>query len=275
LCKTNSTCAAMAKALALAIVTFSFAVVSAQPSSLRGVSNASWQTADLAGLKKSRRPRDFWNSSSNTSAEHLLLLSSSDRCGSQAKPLDSKCTGCPPMKDGKLCASSTWYEDTTRGSCGCGDRGHVPDDFWTLTEYTAAMNCVSMDPDNPRSGWCPDKCGECFELCSTGGTTQGTPPAAGTCRVFKVTNRCGDGFDDNRPNWCSQHLSWQDCKANPSKCRKTGSTNHFGYPAHFDLQDFHDQITDGLDWDNAEVTFEQVSCSRWTGPADVTCQGCQ
>merc|ERR1712137_855570 len=174
------------------------------------------------------------------------------------------------MKDGKLCASTTWYDDTTRGSCGCGERGHVDHDFWTLTEFAAAMNCVSMDPDDPRSGWCPMKCGECFELCSTGGTTQGEieKSKADTCRVFKVTNRCGDGFDQNNHNWCSQHMSWQDCKSNPSKCKKLGGTNHFGYPAHFDLQDFHGHITD-LGWDNAEVTFGKVSCSRWQGPSDA------
>lgn len=198
-------------------------------------------------------------------------------CASHRIPLESKCTGCPPMKDGKLCASTTWYEDTTRGSCGCGGRGHVNSNFWTLTEYTAAMNCASLD-NNPDKSWCPANCGQCYRLCTTGGATQGRAPAPGVCRIFRITNRCGDGYDYPKgPNWCSQHMSWQDCKANPHKCKKAGNTNQFGYPAHFDLQDYHRQITsttDGLDWDNAEVTFEQVPCSQWNGPQDEVCTGC-
>lgn len=218
-----------------------------------------------------RRPRNSWN----TSDFHILSLGRSygSRCESHRSPRDSKCAGCPPMKDGKLCASTTWYEDTTRGSCGCGGRGHVDDDFWTLTEYTAAMNCASMS-DDPSKSWCPLKCGECYELCTTGGSTQGREPTPGVCRVFKITNRCGDGYDDNHPDWCSQHMSWQSCAGNPEKCRQQGSTNQFGYPAHFDLQDYHLQITGHLNWDNAEVTFEKVSCSRWTGPSDAACEGC-
>jgi len=270
-------CRAMVFAVILAMA--SFAMVAGQPSSLRGsVSNGSVHRPHHAGLNKTRRPRDFWKQSPGNKSDELLLtssLASANRCGSHQLPQESKCTGCPPMKDGKLCASTTWYEDTTRGSCGCGERGHVDDDYWTLTEYTAAMNCVSMDADDPSNSWCPMQCGGCFELCSTGGTSQGTPTTAGTCRVFKVTNRCGDGYDDDKPDWCSQHISYQHCASDPSKCRKTGMTNHFGYPAHFDLQDFHRQITDDLGWDNVEVTFEKVSCSQWSGPSDVECQGCQ
>lgn len=149
-------------------------------------------------------------------------------------------------------------------------------DFWTLTEYTAAMNCANLDND-PDKSWCPLNCGECYKLCTTGGSTQGRKPKAGVCRVFKITNHCGDGYDDHTPDWCSQHMSWQQCKADPNKCRKVGNTNQFGYPAHFDLQDYHRQITSnttGLDWDNAEVTFEKVSCGQWHGPQDVQCEGC-
>eukprot|EP00441_Pelagodinium_beii_P033401 CAMPEP_0197649552 /NCGR_PEP_ID=MMETSP1338-20131121/28824_1 /TAXON_ID=43686 ORGANISM="Pelagodinium beii, Strain RCC1491" /NCGR_SAMPLE_ID=MMETSP1338 /ASSEMBLY_ACC=CAM_ASM_000754 /LENGTH=245 /DNA_ID=CAMNT_0043223777 /DNA_START=58 /DNA_END=791 /DNA_ORIENTATION=+ len=235
----------------------SFAMVSGTPGSLRGwVSNFTLQAPWLGGLNGTPRPRDFWNMS-----DDLLTISwaSTDRCSSDSLPQDSKCSGCPPMKDGKLCASTTFYTDTTKGACGCGESEHVDDDYWTLTEYTAAMNCVSLDPDDPLAGWCPLNCEDCFELCSTGGITQGTPTTAGTCRVFKVTNRCGDGYDTNHPNWCSQQMSYEHCASNPSQCRQMGNTNHFGYPAHFDLQDFHRQITDGLGWDNVEVTFEKVS----------------
>ncbi|CAK9020963.1 unnamed protein product [Durusdinium trenchii] len=205
-----------------------------------------------------------------------IPVSPTGGCKSSRIPLDSKCKGCPPKKDGKLCASTTWYEDTTRGSCGCGGRGHVEHDYWTLTEYTAAMNCANLDTD-PAKSWCPVNCGQCYKLCTTGGATQGRSPKPGVCRIFKITNRCGDGYDDHTPDWCSQHMSWQDCSKNPSKCKQRGSTNQFGYPAHFDLQDYHRQITSnttGLDWDNAEVTFELVSCSQWTGPKQVQCTGC-
>lgn len=72
-------------------------------------------------------------------------------------------------------------------------------------------------------------------------------------------------------NWCSNRLSWKECQDNPARCRKEGSTNWFGYPAHFDLQDFHHQIsngTPGLRWDNVEVTFEPVPCrDNWHGPS--------
>jgi hypothetical protein len=39
------------------------------------------------------------------------------------------------------------------------------------------------------------------------------------------------------------------------------------------LMDFAGQITGprGLNWDNPEVTFEQVSCTEWKGP-DWNCQ---
>ena len=40
-----------------------------------------------------------------------------------------------------------------------------------------------------------------------------------------------------------------------------GKTNKFGYPAHFDLLNNAGQV-DQLGWDNIEVTFEPVDCSR-------------
>lgn len=62
-------------------------------------------------------------------------------------------------------------------------------------------------------------------------------------------------------------MSWKECEEDPVRCKEQGSTNWYGYPAHFDLQDFHLQISQGLSWDNVEVTFEPVSCSRWHGPS--------
>jgi len=179
------------------------------------------------------------------------------------------------MLNGKLCASTTRYNDQTKAACGCGPSEPVPTNWWTLTKFTAALNTASLDPENPLLGWCPSGCGACYEICSTGGTTQGQPTTPGVCRIFKITNRCADGYGQY-PEWCSNSMSWQACQADPSACAQEGSTNKFGYPAHFDLMDFHGQIHN-FSWDNVEVTFEPVSCSRWDGPQwDCECasEGC-
>lgn len=193
------------------------------------------------------------------------------------------------MKDGKLCASTTRYTDQTKGACGCGNSDPVPKDWWTKTQYTAALNAKNLDPANPHLAWCPSQCGGCFRLCSTGGTAQGQSTAPGVCRVFKIDNRCGDGFDmgmgrsdsfnqsiasSRYDYWCSNEMTYQECQNNPSGCRANGNTNMFGYAAHFDLQDLNLQISQGLVWNNPEVTFEAVSCAEWTGPAwDCYCHG--
>lgn len=195
------------------------------------------------------------------------------RCDSEKLPKDSRCTGCPPRFNGKLCASTTRYNDMTKGACGCGDSEPVPADWWTLTTYTAALNCKNLDPANPLLSWCPAGCGGCFEVCSTGGTTSGKTTKAGVCRVFTITNRCGDGYKEY-PEWCSQELSYQECEKDPSKCQQFGSTNNYGYPAHFDLQDYHLQVSSELGWDNVEVTFEPVPCSRWNG-GERKCSHCR
>jgi len=167
-----------------------------------------------------------------------------------------------------LCASTTRYNDQTKGACGCGQSDPVPPNWWTMTKFTAALNCMNLDPSNPDRSWCPHNCGGCWELCTTGGGTNnrgGTPP--GECIVVKVTNRCGDGYHRSSPDWCSQEMSYGECYNNPAECaRNPRSTNIFGYPAHFDLEDFHGQVTNKLGWDNPEVTFEPVSCNRWQGP---------
>merc|ERR1712137_731145 len=156
------------------------------------------------------------------------------RCDSVKTPADSRCTGRPPMKDGKLCASTTRYNDPTKGACGCGTTDPVPKNWWTKTQYTAALNCKNLDPSDPHKAWCPTQCGGCYKLCSTGGTTQGTTTKPDVCEVFKVDNRCGDGFDGQRYDyWCSQELTWQECQEDPAKCKQQGSTNMFGYSAHF------------------------------------------
>jgi len=198
------------------------------------------------------------------------------RCESAETPVGSNCTGCPPRFEGKLCASTTWYEDHTMGACGCGDKQMVDHDWWTLTAHTAAMNTVNMHVEDPSRGFCLDGCGRCFELCATGGSVNTIDLHAeqGRCEVFKITNRCADGWVEGEPNWCSQRLSYQECAEDPEKCKNIHSTNMFGYAAHFDLMDAHRQVQLGLQWVNAEVTFEEVPCSRWSGPPDAPCPGC-
>lgn len=122
---------------------------------------------------------------------------------------------------------------------------------------------TGLDPSNPDLSWCPANCGQCYRLCSTGGTTtSGKPAAPGKCIVVQVENRCGDGYHQpGEAQWCRQEMSWWECKNSPSACSAMNATNDYGYPAHFDLQDANLQITN-MGWDNPEVTFEQVSCSQ-------------
>lgn len=181
-------------------------------------------------------------------------------CAHQNTPTDSRCSGCPPKKDGKLCASTTRYFDLTKGSCGCGTDPNSKS-FWTKTKYTAAMNAANLNPSDPNLSWCPSHCGQCFRLCNTGGTTNGRSNGEGQCIVVQVENRCGDGYKQY-PYWCSQEMTYWDCENNANSCQSYDrATNYYGYPAHFDLQDVNGQIS-AMGWDNPEVTFENVPCSE-------------
>ena len=75
-------------------------------------------------------------------------------CQHTEVPKLSKCNGCPPTYKGKLCASTTRYNDKTKGSCGCGSET-PPVSFWTKNKFTAAMNAKNLDPINPNKSWCP------------------------------------------------------------------------------------------------------------------------
>ena len=104
--------------------------------------------------------------------------------------------------NGKVCASTTRYNDLTKGACGCGSEPN-PKSYWTKSGYTAAANAMLMDPTNPLLGWCPKDCGMCFRLCSTGGTTTGKTTSAGKCIVVQIENRCGDGYKQpGEAQWC-------------------------------------------------------------------------
>ena len=190
----------------------------------------------------------------------IVFINAESTCIHNEQPLDSKCQGCPPMYNGLPCASTTWYEDLTKGACGCGTEPNPPN-FWTKSKYTAAGNAKMMDPNNPTNSWCPINCGLCFELCTTGGTTNGLPTSPGQCIVIQLENRCGDGYGEADNYLCGQKLSPWECLGNPGECMNFQNTNMYGYPAHFDLQNANRQITEGLGWQNPEVTFKQIDCS--------------
>ena len=119
-----------------------------------------------------------------------------------------------------------------------------------------------MDPDDPANAWCMSQCGQCYRLCTTGGTHNGLPSVPGECVVIQLENRCGDGLGE-QPNYlCGQEMAPWDCAADPGLCQQSGNTNMYGYSAHFDLQNAKLQVTEGLGWNNPEVTFEQVSCDE-------------
>ena len=189
----------------------------------------------------------------------IIQTSAESTCAHQNTPNDSRCSGCPPMKDGKLCASTTKYTDLTKGSCGCGTDPN-PKAFWTKTKYTAALNAANLNPSDPTLSWCPSHCGQCFRLCNTGGTTNGRSSGEGQCIIVQIENRCGDGYKQY-PYFCSQEMTYWDCASDSANCKSYDrATNYYGYPAHFDLQDVNEQVTQ-MGWDNPEVTFEEVSCS--------------
>ena len=133
-----------------------------------------------------------------SSSSFLLLmfvpihLAESD-CEHRSSPAASFCTGCPPMLGDLPCATTTWYNDMTKGACGCGSEPNPPD-YWTKSGYTAAANAMTLGPESPLEAWCPHNCGLCFRLCNTGGSSNGepSPEHAGECIVVQVENRLVD-----------------------------------------------------------------------------------
>merc|ERR1719481_2531032 len=187
------------------------------------------------------------------------FASGESSCSHSTSPILSLCEGCPPMFQGKPCASTTWYNDLTKGACGCSSEPNPPE-FWSKAGFTCAANAMTIDDTDPYLAWCPKNCGLCFHLCTTGGTTNGEPSPAGECETFQITNRCGDGYGEADTYLCGQELSPWSCIENPGLCSAERSTNMYGYPAHFDLQNAMLQITEGKGWHNPEVTFEEVPC---------------
>lgn len=63
------------------------------------------------------------------------------------------------------------------------------------------MNCANLDND-PEKSWCPLNCGQCYKLCSTGGSTQGRPQKAGW-----INWRTDDFFGGNI-DWITSMKWW-------------------------------------------------------------------
>ncbi|KAJ8309121.1 hypothetical protein KUTeg_013995 [Tegillarca granosa] len=129
----------------------------------------------------------------------------------------------------------------TKGACGCG-YGDSPFP-WMNHGFTTAPNSYFFDSN--LKTWCGGNCGKCVKLTTTGGFIDGEGgyTAPGRSATFMVTNLCPINGNEH---WCGQH--------------STSSGNTFGYAAHFDLEDTVRQVTNGLGWNNPEVTWEFVNC---------------
>nr|BAP19116.1 cellulase [Aplysia kurodai] len=148
---------------------------------------------------------------------------------------------------GKKCASTTRYNDGHRGSCGCGPAASDTPFDWNMSKHVTAPNQMYYD-NGGNSQWCGKNCGKCVKLTPTGGFVPGNgkAPQHRNPVVFMVTNSCP--INENRV-WCGQ-------SGKPG----TNKVNDHGYEAHFDLQNNKNQVLQGLGWDNAEVTWQEVSC---------------
>ncbi|XP_059161078.1 endoglucanase-like [Physella acuta] len=149
--------------------------------------------------------------------------------------------------NGHPCASTTRYDDGHRGACGCGPRGTDTPFPWNLADHVTAPNGKFFD-DGGDSSWCGRNCGACVKLTPTGGFVpgEGRAPSNHNPVIFMVTNDCPiqGNFE-----WCGQ-------SGKPG----TNNANTHGYEVHFDLQNNKGQVTNGLGWDNPEVTWEKVAC---------------
>ncbi|KAL4221971.1 hypothetical protein ACF0H5_018019 [Mactra antiquata] len=156
-----------------------------------------------------------------------------------------KCHGHPSTYMGKPCASTTWFHDGRQGACGCGYDGSDQQFTWSSSKYTAAANQLFFDQGGAQ--WCGQSCGLCVNLTTTGGSAPGgVDTAEGQSHVFMVVDLC----PNEAPNleWCAQ--------------TQNHPVNRYGYGAHFDLENGVNQITQGLNWDNVEVTYQVVNCDN-------------
>jgi hypothetical protein len=187
----------------------------------------------------------------------VMIVNSISTCTFENSVFSSKCSGCPPKFNQKLCASTTRYVMDNISACGCNLHKNS-------YKFTAAANTALLNPNNPSLSWCPVNCGVCYEICTTGGSLFYTDKQfnkPGKCVIFEINDRCADGYKKPlESQYCRQEISPLECETNYVLCNKKKSTNNFGYSAHFDLQDINGQIFNDLQWDNPEITFVKVNC---------------
>eukprot|EP01105_Mastigella_eilhardi_P026665 TRINITY_DN7800_c0_g1_i1.p2 TRINITY_DN7800_c0_g1~~TRINITY_DN7800_c0_g1_i1.p2 ORF type:complete len:206 (+),score=51.89 TRINITY_DN7800_c0_g1_i1:81-620(+) len=154
----------------------------------------------------------------------------------------TKCSGSPAKYNGKACASTTHYTGGAETACGCPS-------YWSVdkTKYTAAGSDALF---GSGSAWCGSGCGKCYKLTPTCSTC--SPDGKGAGNTNSITLMIADLCPS------SSSSTW---------CPKKGSTNKYGYGAHFDM--WGTGAYTSLGWDNPEVTYEEVSCG---GTAPTTAQ---
>ena len=119
-------------------------------------------------------------------------ITETEHCDRTYEPHAAQCSGCPPRFNGKLCASTTYFQAVGTGFCECKS---------TLQpHYTAALNTKMMKP----LARCGSGCGLCYELCSTGGLmfeSNLPTPKPGTCHIFQIKDHCPSW------DWCGQEMN--------------------------------------------------------------------
>ncbi|KAK7476236.1 hypothetical protein BaRGS_00032512 [Batillaria attramentaria] len=210
---------------------------------VRGCPFLTFQRNMLSGTVKSLLPLHIVTSSVSLSphiASVLPLLRAEQRC----QPTGP---GGARQYNGKMCASTTRYDDGHRGSCGCGPTASDTPWGWNQ-EWMVTAPSEKYFNNGGMGGWCGANCGKCVKLTPTGGfvPNEGGPTRDMSPQIFMVTNSCPIG--DNM-KWCG---IWG--------APGTGNKNTFGYEVHFDLQDNHGQM-ERLGWNNPEVTWEEVGCN--------------
>ncbi|KAK3095022.1 hypothetical protein FSP39_009283, partial [Pinctada imbricata] len=166
-----------------------------------------------------------------------------------------RCTGNPKMYNGKMCASTTRYNDYHKGACGCGPASGDSQFGWNHDHFVTAPNQYFFDEHDKH--WCGNNCGRCVKLTTTGGYVdgQGGPTGGGQSHVFMVTNLCPNEYPNQ--HWCNQDRN---------------RNNDYGYKMHFDLENGAGQIG-RLGWNNPEVTVEIVNCYGVFVDAGPRCTG--
>ncbi|KAG8996462.1 hypothetical protein FRB94_008258 [Tulasnella sp. JGI-2019a] len=130
-------------------------------------------------------------------------------------------------------ATTTNYYDGTLGACGCGT-------VFNSYIYTAAGSQALFGSGT----WCGSGCGNCYVLTSTGTSPpgEGTGSAVGSSIMVAITNLCPYAGNEN---WCPN----------------VGSTNAYGYGAHFDINTASGNGGwSSLGWNNPIVDYEPIAC---------------